>query len=329
LSWTGEGTKAGEAWRTRVIYETNLSTSYAAGRFAQLKQGDYPYWLYRHSDVVQQPRPQHVAWDGLVLPPDHDFWKTHFPPNGFGCKCRVVGMRSPAAAKRLGGDPDKPLPRGWNDRDAKGQLLGVDEGWDYTPGSSVEDTVRTAAQKTVNWDYRLARAYMEEVPAVQRDALALAIRTQPETGQVVRRYVRRVLEKIEADVPPYQTMGPLTRAEASHIAEETQVKLVEQELFEWTIDPSTINKVRKTHGADETKVLRGQEPIVAEDYAILPQLLAQARAEDMKFMKESGVGRPAVAIVTDYRGRRYGAVFEVKQGRHHLALQTFYKGKGQ
>jgi uncharacterized protein with gpF-like domain len=25
--WTGQGTKAGEAWRTRVIYETNLFTS--------------------------------------------------------------------------------------------------------------------------------------------------------------------------------------------------------------------------------------------------------------------------------------------------------------
>lgn len=134
--WTGEGTKAGEAWRTRIIYETNLSTSYAAGRLAQLRAGQYPFWLYKHSEAVQHPRPQHLAWDGLVLPPDHEFWSTHAPPNGWGCRCRIVGVRSPAQARRLGGDPAKDLPSGWNDRDNNGRLPGIDEGWDYQPGRS-------------------------------------------------------------------------------------------------------------------------------------------------------------------------------------------------
>jgi hypothetical protein len=46
--WTGEGTVAGEAWRTRIIWQTNLSTSYAAGRHAQLTDPELlarrPYW---------------------------------------------------------------------------------------------------------------------------------------------------------------------------------------------------------------------------------------------------------------------------------------------
>jgi hypothetical protein len=145
--WTGEGTKAGEAWRTRIIYETNLSTSYAAGRLAQLKAADYPLWMYRHSDAVLNPRPQHQAWDGLTLSPDHDFWKTHYPPNGWGCACRVVGVVSARAAKRLGGDPDKQLPDGWDVRDSKGRLPGVDEGWDYAPGGTAVETVQKLAPK--------------------------------------------------------------------------------------------------------------------------------------------------------------------------------------
>ena len=37
--WTGSDTAAGRAWRTRVIWETNLRTSYAAGRWQQIQAG--------------------------------------------------------------------------------------------------------------------------------------------------------------------------------------------------------------------------------------------------------------------------------------------------
>ena len=72
-------------WRTRVIYRTNLSTSYAAGRLAQMKDSGLPYWMYKHSDSVLYPRPLHVSWDGLTLPAGDPWWSTHYPPNGWNC----------------------------------------------------------------------------------------------------------------------------------------------------------------------------------------------------------------------------------------------------
>ena len=77
-------------WRTRVIYETNLRTSYAAGRHEQLQKLEY--WQYHHSTGVSNPREQHLAWSGKVLPKDDPFWETHYPPNGWGCRCYVTGM---------------------------------------------------------------------------------------------------------------------------------------------------------------------------------------------------------------------------------------------
>jgi len=77
-------------WRTRVIYETNLRTSYAAGRYEQLQ--NFEFWQYHHSTGVTNPRPQHVAWSGLVLPKDDPFWQTHYPPNGWGCRCYATGL---------------------------------------------------------------------------------------------------------------------------------------------------------------------------------------------------------------------------------------------
>lgn len=127
----------GLAWRTRTIYQTNIASSYAAGRWRQLNDpallAERPYWRYVHSDFVANPRPQHKAWGDsrLTLRHDHPFWKTHFPPNGWGCKCTVRAVRAPGQ-----GDDTAP-PAGWDTRDTKGRPPGVDTGWDYAPGASL------------------------------------------------------------------------------------------------------------------------------------------------------------------------------------------------
>lgn len=146
--WTGSGSEAGRAWRTRVIYETNLATSYAAGRLAQLREGGFRYWMYKHSDSVLHPRPLHLAWHGLVLSADDPFWDTHYPPNGWGCRCRVVGVDNLDDAKALGGDPGKALDPAWATVSAKtGEPVGIDKGWGYMPGATATDKVLALRDK--------------------------------------------------------------------------------------------------------------------------------------------------------------------------------------
>lgn len=146
--WTGEGTPGGFAWRTKIIYETNLRTSYAAGRWQQLNDPGLrklmPYWRYVHNDSVMTPRPHHKAWGdaGLTLPADHAFWKTHFPPNGWGCKCRVTAVLKPRPS-----DATSP-PAGWSDIDEKtGAPVGIDKGWAYSPGASQQNIDQFIMQK--------------------------------------------------------------------------------------------------------------------------------------------------------------------------------------
>ncbi|GBL46272.1 phage (Mu-like) virion morphogenesis protein [Sulfuriferula multivorans] len=128
-------------WRTRVIYQTNISTSYAAGRLVQLKDGGFKYWMYKHSDSVMHPRPLHLSWNGITLPAGDAWWKTHYPPNGWGCQCRIIGVRNAAGAKRLGGNivdtaPDDGVVPGTD------RPKGIDLGWDYQPGATVVDDLR-------------------------------------------------------------------------------------------------------------------------------------------------------------------------------------------
>lgn len=110
--WTGQGTAAGEAWRTSVIYHTNLRTAYMAGRWETLKE--FPYLKYQHNTVAN-PREQHQAWNGLIIATDDPWWRTHYPPNGWGCRCTVTGVstqrlraegrRPDAAPSATPGDP--------------------------------------------------------------------------------------------------------------------------------------------------------------------------------------------------------------------------------
>lgn len=162
--WTGEETKRGQAWRTKVIYKTNMATTYAAGRWAQLMKAGYPLLVYRHGGSLD-PRLEHLSWDGLILPADHPFWSTHAPPNGWGCSCRVVGARSERDAVRVGGKPAKKLPDGWAVLNPKtGAPHGIDRGWAYAPGASVAETISQVAGKRDDLPPSLARALSEVIP---------------------------------------------------------------------------------------------------------------------------------------------------------------------
>ncbi|QLH52753.1 MAG: Phage (Mu-like) virion morphogenesis protein [Candidatus Kapaibacterium sp.] len=80
----------GTAWRKDVIYRTNLQSAYQAGRYLEMKEtiDDMPYWQYI-AVLDSRTRPSHAALNGKVLRADDPFWKTHYPPNGYNCRCRV------------------------------------------------------------------------------------------------------------------------------------------------------------------------------------------------------------------------------------------------
>lgn len=164
--WSYNG---GRNWRSRVIYETNLRSSYAAGRYAQLQslKKTLPYWRYRHSDAVMHPRPMHLAWNGLVLSADDPWWHTHFPPNGWGCQCTVEGVDEIDLADLGKSGPDTAPPidmesvtvgiTGPSPRTVE-TPAGVDPGFGYAPGKSAWETQQAEraaatadAQDAVSW----------------------------------------------------------------------------------------------------------------------------------------------------------------------------------
>lgn len=134
----------GRNWRSQVIYATNVRTAYAAGRYAQMTDPDVlramPYWMYRHGDSVN-PRPLHLEWNGTVLPANHPWFRTHFAPNGWGCKCAIVPVTRRDLTRMGKSGPDEAPDDGtytWTDRAGNAHIIpnGIDPGWAYNVGEA-------------------------------------------------------------------------------------------------------------------------------------------------------------------------------------------------
>lgn len=66
----------------------------------------YPNLEYRavHDN---RTRPDHAKLDGIVLPINDPFWNTHYPPNGWGCRCTVVQTDKKMVKPKSDIEPDK------------------------------------------------------------------------------------------------------------------------------------------------------------------------------------------------------------------------------
>ena len=315
--WTGEDAKGGRAWRTRTIYRTNASVSYAAGRLAQLKEGNFT-WVYRHGGSVE-PRPEHLSWDGVALPPTIRSGRRTIPERlGLQLLCGgcAHGRRRPSS----GGDPDKKLPDNWKALDPRtGAPIGIGKGWDYAPGASVAPIVQAAAEKMRHWDYAIGKAFYADLPPASRDAIAEAYRRLPSVADDARRYARRVLgDSGEAVIQPNWTLGGVTSVQGDAVEQLTGKSVAG---FDFSLAPSDVLHVQRRHGEGNER--DGQQVgVTADDYALLTVILSSPDA--VEDAGTSDVGEPLVRYSKAIDGLRYVAVMAVRNKRRTLALKTFY-----
>ncbi|EMW1002881.1 phage minor head protein [Pseudomonas aeruginosa] len=267
--WEPEG---GRAWRARVIYETNLRTSYAAGRYAQLQavKGERPFWMYNHSDAVEHPRELHLTWDGLVIHADNPWWRTHYPPNGWGCQCSVSAYAEDELAS-LGKDgPDEPPSDRMRRLTYRGEVVevpeGIDPGWDYAPGrSNFEQLVQGALQKTTPLPPEPAAKLNQQL--LQNRSVATAIQTDWERwlDSVANDPVRRG-RRVHVG-----TLSPQTVEGMSAAGVEASTAVI-------SVGDSDILHVLRDAKAMATTAAGLPKALSLAELATLPQILAQPQA---------------------------------------------------
>lgn len=145
------------AARLETIFRTNVQGAYNAGRWDRLQRrtNTHPFWLY---DAVNdsRTRPAHAAMDNTVLRHDHPWWATHYPPNGYNCRCRVVGLTESDATRR-GISPAAP--------DAAAAV--PDAGWDYNPGAAPRRGIQQAITQARGTPE--AAVFRDRLDAIERE----------------------------------------------------------------------------------------------------------------------------------------------------------------
>ena len=129
--------------RLRIIYSTNLRMARAAGKWQRIQalKDVAPYLMYS-AILDTQTRPLHKKWNGTILPVDHPWWNTHFPPCGWNCRCSVIQLSEADITDRGLKVANSPPDDGPNQDFIRGDGVvesvpaGIDPGFAYNVGQA-------------------------------------------------------------------------------------------------------------------------------------------------------------------------------------------------
>jgi len=181
------------------IFRTNIQNAYAHGIWTQQQENKANRPYLRYSSLTDsRVRPSHLALNNIVRGIDDAFWDTHYPPNGFQCRCGVDALTE-AQAKKLGITIDDELPD-----------IQPDNGWAVSPasyGKHLNNVLQEKIDDALLINTPLARKLSDiqnEALASQQanEAIVKAFEPMSEASkQVNEAIVDRVIEK-NKDIEP-------------------------------------------------------------------------------------------------------------------------------
>lgn len=156
--------------RLQTIFDTNIASSYGAGRYKQqmANVADRPYFE-RVAVMDTHTRPKHAGLNGFTAAADDPVWEFLYPPDGYHCRCRIRA-RSQSDVEKYGltvqssegrlveveqeyGQPGN-LVKTTGLKMPDGTIYTADPGFGFNPG-------RVAFQPTLDkYYYQSARQYV-------------------------------------------------------------------------------------------------------------------------------------------------------------------------
>jgi len=292
----------GSPRRLRIIFDTNIRMAYAKGRWDRIERLAQRRPYLRYVGVLDERiRPAHAAWHGTVLRWDHPFWQTHYPPNGWNCRCTVQQL-SERDLERFGYKVSDHPPEGWDrtrpwENRRTGTTVEVPRGIDPGFGHNVGriDTGQAAAD-------RLIRRIDAAPPDIARAAIG-----RPWDGRPFRRFIEQAQRQSAEDRATRDAPGdwPVAVADADVIG---------------AMDGHS--RAVRLGSATAWKQARHHPEIGPRTYALVQRILDEGE------MFRDGRERHVVGFL-EIDGQIWRAVFKVTRDRRETFLLTLHRVQGR
>lgn len=314
----------GSPRRLALIYDVNTRAAYNAGRYAQMMNtaDAFPYWQYV-AVMDSRTRPAHAALHLMVFRFDDPFWKTHYPPNGWRCRCRVRAM-SAARLKELG----LKVSYGASFIQTKTVDAGIDEttgeifqtasttfnngkvnmtpdvGWSYNPGSAAFSTDQTMIRKMIEVpDAGLRQQIVQSLNGSRERQLAFTLwakRTLGAPSAVSTVQALGLVSESVADAISAQTGQPVPRLLAMNAgslmdtpaarrlttADAARLATITDSPAAVLWDPQQHRLLYVTRSSDANTMIVAETAIASGKAAEMPEAITSAYQQDLPTLQQ-------------------------------------------
>lgn len=125
----------------KTEYNTAVRSARQASNWLKYQEAKhlYPNLEYMESKAVSK-REWHADWVGTILPLEHEWWDTHFPPSDWNCQCWTRQTDSPATTVPMGDN----IPVFRNNPAKTAEFIKIDETPFYKASQDKEAVIQLA-----------------------------------------------------------------------------------------------------------------------------------------------------------------------------------------